>query len=82
MLFLLMKQEINQWRVDAMVKLFKITAELVAFIGLMFICADGYVWHITGRWGTTSFTELVSMISGTEVHAPEPDKEFLYRLVH
>jgi len=65
-----------------MVKLLKISAEIVAFIGLMFICADGYVWHTTGQWGTTSFTELVSMISGTEVKTPEPDNEFLYRLVH
>lgn len=72
----------KHWEGRHMVKLLKIVTEIVAFIGLMFICADGYVWHTTGHWGTTSFSELVSIISGTQVQVPEPDKEFLYRLVH
>lgn len=65
-----------------MLKFLKAIMNLGAYISLALICANGYMWYTTGQWGLVSLFDVLSYVSGTEVHMPETDPKFLYNLVN
>ena len=65
-----------------MFKLIKNLTQAFALIGVVLICANGYTWYATGEWGTASFLDMLSYVSGAEVQIPEAEDEFLHNLVN